>query len=67
MWNTSGFAEGNYTIWAHVEPIPGETDTADNTCVDGWVVITWLGDFDGDVDAWDGIYFVDAFIDYWSA
>jgi parallel beta-helix repeat protein len=29
-WNTIGFAYGNYTIWAYVEPVLGETDTADN-------------------------------------
>jgi hypothetical protein len=29
-WNTIGFAYGNCTIWAYVEPILGETDTADN-------------------------------------
>jgi hypothetical protein len=29
-WNTSGFAYGNYTIWAYASPVQGETDTADN-------------------------------------
>ena len=29
-WNTIGFAYGNYTIWAYVEPVLGETDTVDN-------------------------------------
>jgi hypothetical protein len=29
-WNTTGFAKGNYTIWAYAWPVQGETDTADN-------------------------------------
>jgi hypothetical protein len=32
-WNTKGFAKGNYTIKAYASPVPGETDTADNTLV----------------------------------
>jgi len=31
-WNTTGFAKGNYTIWAYAWPVQDETDTADNTC-----------------------------------
>lgn len=38
-WNTNGFAKGNYTITAYAEPVPSETDTADNTYVDGTVKI----------------------------
>jgi hypothetical protein len=30
-WNTTGFAKGNYTIWAYAWPVLGETDTNDNT------------------------------------
>jgi parallel beta-helix repeat protein len=30
-WNTTGFAYGNYTIWAYACPVQGETDTNDNT------------------------------------
>jgi len=62
-WNTTGWDKGNYTITAKATPIPGETDTADNTFIDGWVVITLPGDVDGDrdVDIYDivrmaGIY-----------
>jgi hypothetical protein len=29
-WNTTGFAYGNYTIWAYACPLPGETDIGDN-------------------------------------
>jgi len=63
-WNTSGFALGNYTISAYAEPVPGETDTADNNCPSGWILVAMVGDFgtgppptffacDGAVDAWD--------------
>jgi len=38
-WNTTGVAEGNYTISAHATPVPSETDIADNTYIDGVVMI----------------------------
>jgi Tol biopolymer transport system component len=47
-WNTTGFAKGNYTISAYVWPVPGETDTADNTRTGGWVVVTIPGDVNAD-------------------
>jgi hypothetical protein len=47
-WNTSGFAYGNYTIWAHAEPVSGETDIEDNTFVDGYVFVSIPGDVNGD-------------------
>jgi len=55
MWNTSSFAMGNYTIWAHVSPVPYETYTADNTMNEGWISISILGDLnaDGTVDIFD--------------
>jgi len=58
-WNTTGFAKGNYTIWAYAEPVPGETDTADNTLTDDWVIIAIVGDVnaDGIVDIED-IYLI---------
>jgi hypothetical protein len=37
VWDTSDFAPGNYIISAYAWPVPGETDTADNTYVDGTV------------------------------
>jgi hypothetical protein len=46
-WNTTGFAKGNYTIWAYAWPVQGETNMEDNTKVDGWVKITIAGDIDG--------------------
>jgi hypothetical protein len=47
-WNTTSFDKGNYTIWAHVWLVPGEIEIADNTFSDGWVVVTILGDINGD-------------------
>jgi len=46
-WNTSGFAKGNYAITAYAHPVPGETDTTDNTHTDGWIIIAMLGDLTG--------------------
>jgi subtilase family serine protease len=38
-WNTAGFAYGNYTIWAYIEPVPRETIIEDNKYIDGTVQI----------------------------
>ncbi|NIW16124.1 hypothetical protein GWN19_01615 [Candidatus Bathyarchaeota archaeon] len=46
-WNTTGIAEGNYTITAHITPLP-ETDTTDNSLTGGTVVVTIPGDVNGD-------------------
>jgi peptide/nickel transport system substrate-binding protein len=48
-WNTSGFVKGMYTITAYVWPVQGETDTADNNCPGGSVLITKVGDLGGGV------------------
>jgi hypothetical protein len=48
IWNTTGFGIGNYTMSAYAEPIPGETDTADNTFNDGAVSVAIQGDINGD-------------------
>lgn len=47
-WNTSGVPYGNYTISANATIVSGETDTADNTYIDGIVQVTIPGDIDGD-------------------
>ena len=46
-WNTSGFAKGNYTVWAYAEPVLGETNTADNTFTSGLVTVAMVGDITG--------------------
>jgi hypothetical protein len=53
MWNTSGFAKGNYTISAYAWPVPGETDTADNNFTGRWVIVSMVGDLCGTGNAWD--------------
>jgi hypothetical protein len=50
-WNTSGFAKGNYTVWAYVEPVLGETHTTDNNFTGGWVIVSMVGDLTGP-DGW---------------
>ena len=50
-WNTTGFDKGNYSISAYATPVPGETDTADNTLTGGWVVVAMVGDITGP-DGW---------------
>jgi parallel beta-helix repeat protein len=54
-WNTTGFAKGNYSIDAEAESVPGETDTADNTLLDGWIFVAMPGDInaDGIMDIFD--------------
>lgn len=47
-WNTTDIPIGNYTVSANATILPGETDTEDNTFIDGWVVVTILGDLNGD-------------------
>jgi len=47
-WNTTDVAKGNYTVTAEATPVPGETDTVDNTLPDGWVFVTIPGDVNGD-------------------
>ena len=46
-WDTTGYAKGNYTVWAYAKPVSGETDTADDTFTYGTVTITIPGDVDG--------------------
>jgi len=39
-WDTAGVAVGTYTVKAVADTVPGETDIADNTFIDGEVTIT---------------------------
>jgi hypothetical protein len=47
-WNTTGVARGNYTITAHANPVPGETDTTDNIFIDGIIYVGIPGDVNAD-------------------
>jgi hypothetical protein len=64
MWDTTGFAKGNYLIWAYAWPIIGETDTTDNTKIDGTVFVTIAGDVTGEglCDMQDISILVDKFL-----
>jgi len=61
--NTTGSVKGNYTISAHAWPVPGETDTADNTLMDGMIYVGIPGDINGDgiVDIYDAITLANAY------
>jgi hypothetical protein len=48
VWNTTGFAYGNYAISAYATPVTGEVDTTNNNCTGGWTTVTLPGDVDGD-------------------
>jgi len=58
-WNTMGVAKGNYTIMVKTSPVPDESDTLDNTFIDGWITVAIVGDInaDGIVDISD-IYLI---------
>jgi hypothetical protein len=45
--NTS-FSKGNYTISAYAWPVSSEIDAADNNFTDGWVIVSIVGDVNGD-------------------
>jgi hypothetical protein len=46
VWGTTEY--GMYNFIGAAEPVPGETDTADNTLVSGTLNVTIPGDFNGD-------------------
>ena len=64
--NTSGISMGNYTIWAYSSPVFDETETADNNCTGGWVMVTRVGDlnYDNKVDGLDIVIVARAFGSY---
>jgi thermitase len=47
-WNTGNYAKGRYAVRAYVLPVPGETETYDNSLIGGWVLVTIVGDVNGD-------------------
>jgi len=48
VWDTTGVAKGNHTIKAVADFLTGETDTSDNTFVDGLIKVSCVGDLNGD-------------------
>jgi hypothetical protein len=48
IWDTSGFAKGNYVINAYVTPVPNKVNTANNNSTDVRVYIGIPSDIKGD-------------------
>jgi len=48
VWNTSGFAKGNYSLSACAWPVLNETYTANNNFTDGIIQVCLVGDVNGD-------------------
>ena len=59
-WNVSTTALGTYTVSASANIVPGETNTADNTFIDGTVQVKIPGDINGDgiVDIYDAVLLI---------
>lgn len=47
-WDTTPIPKGNYTMSAYAPPAVGENNIANNRLIDGWIVVTILGDVTGD-------------------
>jgi peptide/nickel transport system substrate-binding protein len=54
IWNTTGFAYGNYTLTAYASIILNESDTEDNIYTGGWVIVSIIGDITGPSGLPDG-------------
>ncbi len=48
IWNTTSFAKANYVISGSSSIMPGETNTTNNSMTDGMVLVTLIGDVNGD-------------------
>jgi len=61
--STVNMTKGEYNVSASAGPVSGETDTSDNSRVDGLVIITIPGDLNGDrsLDIYDAIILAKAF------
>jgi len=49
LWSTTGVTKGKYTKSAYAWPVPGETDTTDNTYTNGIVTVAMIGDITGPI------------------
>jgi hypothetical protein len=47
-WNTTGFAKGNYTIWACASIVSNEINVYDNTRINGLIAVVLPGDINAD-------------------
>jgi PKD repeat protein len=57
VWETAGFAKGDYAIMVSAIPVQGEADTTDNDLTDGWIYVGIPGDINADhrVDVFDAV------------
>jgi hypothetical protein len=62
-WIPVDLEKGNYTLSGFASPVPGENDTINNLFVNGPIMVTVLGDVEGDrdVDIFDIVILVDAY------
>lgn len=51
VFQWQGGSKGNYTIKAVADVVLGEIDVEDNTYIDGWIIVSGLGDLTGP-DGW---------------
>jgi hypothetical protein len=47
VWDTTGYAYGNYTISAYISPVLGGMNISNNKFTGGWVVVSLVGDVRG--------------------
>jgi len=47
VWNTTGWARGNYTLTTYASLVPGKRDTTDNTFTESWVIAAMISDITG--------------------
>jgi hypothetical protein len=50
-WNTTNIAKGNYTITMYAWSVTNELDLADNVLINGWIIVSMIGDITGP-DGW---------------
>jgi hypothetical protein len=64
VWDTTGFARGNYTLKVCVEPVQGETDDTDNSLTSSTVKVVIPGDVnaDGKVELMDFFHASNAYL-----
>jgi hypothetical protein len=55
IWNTTGFAFGNYTLSACALSVPGETNPANSNFTGGWIIVSVVGDITGPNGWPDGV------------
>lgn len=68
VWNTTGFALGNYVLSATVWPVAEETSITSETCTGSTLLLTCPGDLtgQGEVDSTSFFAFMDDYISYYS-